>query len=100
MGMREKLFELIRKNPTCIESGANSCSDCQYGSSEDCCSECLADHLMANNVVPVVRCKDCLYRNEYGDCTHKWWMDAEGWYKYVGDDDFCSYGERKDNDST
>lgn len=50
----------------------------------------------AVDAVPVVRCKDCKWRNENDDCTHKWWRDAEGWDKYVEDNDFCSYGERKE----
>jgi hypothetical protein len=55
----------------------------------------MLDDCETVDAVEVVRCKDCLWRNEGGDCTHKWWTDVEGWYKYVGDDDFCSYGERK-----
>ena len=46
----------------------------------------------------VVRCKDCKWA-EYGKdyepyCNH--WKS--GLYSNVKDDDFCSYGERKDND--
>ena len=55
--------------------------------------------LMPDDTVPVVRCKNCRWRNEDDDCTHEWWRDAEGWDKFVKDDDFCSYGERKDGDT-
>ena len=51
--------------------------------------------------VPVVRCKDCKYYDErYEDCNH-----PALWFEYCSDcglsmnpDDFCSYGERKDNE--
>ena len=39
----------------------------------------------------VVRCKDCKYQNEYGDCDiHDEWSTRKP-------DSFCCYGERKDN---
>ena len=50
------------------------------------------------DVVPVVRCKDCKHRRDYGDI-------ARGYYcakhpsncgRLCKDNDFCSYGERKD----
>ena len=50
------------------------------------------------DAVPVVRCKDCKWRSldcieqDYY-CTH-----AAGMYGFVSEDDFCSYGERKDGD--
>ena len=92
--MREKLLELIKKNPTCIEMGANSCSDCQYGSFEDCRSECLADHLTANDAVLVVRCKDCKH---YEDYKRKVYENCVRNDRFVPmkPDDFCSYGERR-----
>ena len=48
----------------------------------------------ANDVVPVVRCKDCKYRHNRV-CAMPYagmWVGVE-----LKDDDFCSYGERKDN---
>ena len=44
--------------------------------------------------VEVVRCRDCKHYD--GDfCNHEqWWNDDS--YITVDDDDFCSYGERKD----
>lgn len=43
------------------------------------------------DVVPVVRCKDCTQYNGHRYCYYS--------ELAVLDDDFCSYGERKDNDS-
>ena len=49
------------------------------------------------NYVEVVRCKDCKWVEKGKDyepyCNH--WKS--GLYANVKDDDFCSYGERKDN---
>ena len=49
------------------------------------------------NTEEVVRCKDCKHYADYGrvwDC-----QKYEG-MNFPDEDDFCSYGERKDNDST
>lgn len=64
-----------------------------------------ADFLIANDVVPVVRCKDCEYRSQY--------HDENGFYKCGGiqtddgalvlmvkPDQFCSRGERRTHDNT
>ena len=85
MGMREKLIKLL--------------GEVQYlGGLE----EKIADHLIANGVTIPVRCKDCKWRKE--------WLNS-GWFHccnpYLGmasgvqlkDDDFCSCGERKDNET-
>lgn len=59
----------------------------------------LADYLLDNDVVPVVRCKDCKWgTTPYGD-------EDDGWKECINihgrplfrDDGFCSYGERRDN---
>ena len=49
----------------------------------------------------VVRCKDCKHRKEWIDygqfhCGHE--TDGMAYSLDLRDDDFCSYGERKDND--
>jgi hypothetical protein len=92
MGMREMLLELIKQNPSCIDLGAKSCRECQYGSVGDCRSECLADHLIANDVVTVVRCRDCKHSGSF-----KYGRFCENIEQYVDDDFFCADGERKDN---
>lgn len=50
------------------------------------------------DAVPVVRCKDCKWA-EYGKdyepyCNH--WKS--GLYANIKDDDFCSYGERREGE--
>lgn len=44
----------------------------------------------------VVRCKDCKYRTEFGNCGHpRYHGILPTAYPY----DFCSYGERRDTDN-
>lgn len=45
------------------------------------------------DAVPVVRCDNCCHRyeNEEGVYVCSIWLDAP-----CGDDDFCSYGERRE----
>ena len=47
----------------------------------------IAMRLPAVDAVEVVRCKDCKYW-DFGDCFRQ---------ELTRPDDFCSYGERKDN---
>lgn len=91
MGMREKLLELIGR----VQDEGRDYSDvvCSYPTSNGK----LADYLIANDVVQVVRCKDCKIweyheingRKILGKCQH--------FGRVVKADDFCSYGERKDD---
>lgn len=59
-------------------------------------TEVVADYLLDNDVVPVVRCKDCTHRyyneeiEEY--CCEAW---GDGYDTVVREDDFCSHGERR-----
>ena len=54
--------------------------------------------LMPNDMVPVVRCKNCKHglpcRDGYVRCSH-----PSGKVILMMSSDFCSYGERKDGDS-
>lgn len=45
------------------------------------------------DAVPVVRCKDCEYRGDFGSCYHP---RHHGILPTTYPLDFCSYGERKD----
>ena len=60
-------------------------------------TEAVADYLLDNDVVPVVRCKNCTYRHDscfagngniYCDRKHTY-FPLEG---------FCSYGERREGE--
>lgn len=51
----------------------------------------------AADVAPVVRCKDCTYAKLYEGSECLYCMNIDGLCTYVMDDDYCSYGERKDS---
>ena len=53
--------------------------------------------VLTADVAPVVRCKDCKYRfkNNGHDKSGCPIIDANIW---MDDEDFCSYGERKEGD--
>ena len=79
--MREKLIESLK------DTRANAAWH-HWGYEES------ADHLIANDVVPVVRCKDCKYWHE--ETEH--FVICSVMEGFMKKDDFCSYGERKDDD--
>ena len=87
--MREKLIEMLAETPGIGWS--------------DSARQMIADHLIANDVAQVVRCKDCkcAYINSFsaasGVAVCKHWSN-EAKTVIVQQDDFCSYGERKDNE--
>ena len=57
-------------------------------------TEVVADYLLDNDVLPVVRCKDCKHRkpdimcDDYTACEYR--------QTVMPNSGFCSYGERKD----
>lgn len=55
----------------------------------------------AADVAPVVRCKDCLYwERDTGFCHYhsRYYDGGASWDIFFNEDDFCSYGERNEND--
>ena len=95
MGMREKLIKVL-----CIAhnevTDASLFDDATYAQQ----IEIEADYLIANDVVPVVRCKDCIHWYDKEETCLKIYSDGAvspyAW-QFRKADDFCSYGERKDN---
>lgn len=72
-------------------------------------AEQIADHLISNDVVPVVRCKDCKnYHADIGWCNgHSHFIDADGDFchpfeghewKMFEPDFFCADGDRRRDD--
>ena len=82
--MREKLIEVMK------DTRANAAWH-RWSYEES------ADYLIENDVVPVVRCKDCKHYEKdtlsCGNILYNSCYQVPNWYA----DDFCSYGERKDN---
>lgn len=44
----------------------------------------------------VVRCKDCKWRGKHGCYRNR---DSYTWYNRPKDDDFCSWGERREDET-
>lgn len=53
-----------------------------------------AELMVSHDVVPVVRCKDCKSKHEYSQAQFYCYLTGMP----IDEDDFCSCGERKDND--
>ena len=86
--MRDKLIELLRSNRVVLETAGKSATSLLR----------LADHLITNDVVPVVRCKDCKKCTTINNAGEPL-LFCEHWkgYPKVEQDGFCYWGERKDD---
>ena len=61
----------------------------------------IVDFLIGNGVTIPVRCSDCLFSRKVDDREPKYRcvnICRDGCSQWVGSDDFCSYGERKDGE--
>ena len=60
-------------------------------------------HVPTADVVEVVRCKDCKYYDGFYShrCTNTDLVDSDDCYARIdfAEDDFCSYGERKEGET-
>ena len=52
----------------------------------------------AVDAAEVVRCKECEY-HEADECVNPYIFMSDGAHLYTEENDFCSYGERKENES-
>lgn len=96
MGERERLIKLI-EDGSCSYLSTEKCKNlmCEC---RTCCEQVLADYLLKNGVVEVVRCKDCKYFiDREGKCYGQDILAEEGYDCYKNENDFCSYGERRCN---
>lgn len=50
------------------------------------------------DIVPIVRCKDCLWRGRE-ECAMFYRCDCGEQHTWETDNDFCSYGQRKEPDN-
>ena len=55
----------------------------------------IGGHLAESGVIIPVLCRDCKHYDDGYCSNYQWWDDDR--YTDVNEDDFCSYGERKDN---
>lgn len=94
--MKKRLAKILDNSPNL---------DVPYHSQEE--YEKAAEYLIENDVVEVVRCKDCKYYTEhyegtygeYGRCDHpqqEYEVECYDMWVATDPDDFCSYGERRE----
>jgi membrane protein CcdC involved in cytochrome C biogenesis len=50
------------------------------------------------DVVPVVRCKDCVYYENKDECVCPYIWMSDGAHLWTMPNDYCSYGEKKEAD--
>lgn len=95
-----KDVELLKKQITDFKRAVNSVKPMNsdyitgYISALSAVEEAIAEQPTAD-VAEVVRCKDCIYRGRE-DCAMFYRCDCGEQHTWETDNDFCSYGERKD----
>jgi hypothetical protein len=91
MGMREKLIELLDDALLSVNWDSHDYPD----------TDSAADILIANDVVPVVRCKDCKHwihmEEGFGECTNGRFSIPGVADITMNAEEFCCLGERKNN---
>ena len=60
----------------------------------------IVDKMPTVDAVEVVLCKNCLFSRYFEESGTRKCRTMQGLYRTVEDDDFCSYGERKDGDGS
>lgn len=61
----------------------------------DSIGEWLESEVDNNDLIEVVRCKDCIYRGQE-ECAMFYRCDCGEQLNWETDNDFCSYGERRE----
>lgn len=79
--------------------GKNICDKCVHKAVCRRVKELFAPCVKCNHFMEVVRCKDCK-RYDFGVCLKIYSDGAVSQYAWQArnEDDYCSYGERKDNE--
>jgi hypothetical protein len=96
---REKAIEIIEQHMTIVVQAAmvGSTASEVYIMAKDHAIDYLR-YTPTEDVVPVVRCKDCKYYREgvYFPKNPKFYCCRSKYSLCTNEDDYCSYGERKD----
>ena len=66
---------------------------------DDVNSYFLIQMLPAEDVAPVVRCKDCKHYEYSGRLERLVCGYHRGWWVGMNENDYCSYGERRDDET-
>ena len=98
-----KADEVKKALDVCINQGFGSkCHECVYREYEGgfCIDALMKDALDVINQTEVVRCKDCKHFIPFdNECYEPHNYYTEEGYREVCDNDFCSYGERKNDEN-
>ena len=70
---------------------------CDWGFGRENIADIISK-IPAADVAPVVRCKDCAHAELFEGSECLYCTNFDGLLSDVADDDYCSYGERKEND--
>lgn len=93
MGMSEKLIKLLNEVQ---DYGTKNTYGERSITVESKGNKTIADFLVANGVTIPVRCKDCKYMEKTPDGLR--WCDVWSGINGMGDEGFCNYGERKQDE--
>ena len=88
--------EDIDELPSAEEESFEWCTDCkEYDQEAHCCHRWSKVIRKTVDEMQIVRCNDCIYA-DYMDDVKALWCSEGGRGKTVAPEDFCSYGERKE----
>jgi hypothetical protein len=91
----EKLARII-----CADTpNRGKCEKCGFYPLKCCTKFEAADRIESAGFVQVVRCRECKYRRKIL-CPMINETTGNGLVEYTKDDDFCSYGEMRDDSAT
>ena len=91
-----KMWDEINALPSAEEESFEWCTDCkEYDQEAHCCHRWSKVIRKTVEEMQIVRCKDCIYA-DYMDDVKALWCSEGGRGKTVAPEDFCSYGERKE----
>lgn len=87
---REEVIKIIEQ----YDLSSGSTLGCHSGAIE--CAISAIEMLPAADVAEVVRCEDCIRRGTE-DCAMYYGCECGEQHTWETDNDFCSWGERRDN---
>jgi hypothetical protein len=92
---REKLIEFVNEaHEYCNTINCIGGEECGYDGQLYCFEHLLIDYLISKGVRIPTRCEECIYWDDNGRCN----SPTNGMVRdYTLFDDFCSYGERKED---
>ena len=94
----EEMVYMIKLLPSAESESFEWCTDCkEYDQESHCCHRWSKMIRKTVEEMQIVRCKDCKYA-EYIDDVQTLWCTECGQGRTVAPYDFCSYGERREDE--